>query len=100
MCRRKSHDPSLAPYALAMAVLDPTTRKLAQGANFATFTVHLSCFDEVLPAAPAESAAAINRAMERLIVQCPQQYLWGYARYKAPRRLSAGVADDRLLLED
>ena len=24
--------------------------------------------------------------MERLIRQCPQQYLWGYHRYKAPRR--------------
>jgi KDO2-lipid IV(A) lauroyltransferase len=27
----------------------------------------------------------INRAMQRLILQCPQQYLWGYARYKQPR---------------
>ena len=33
----------------------------------------------------AESAAAVNRAMERLIRQCPQQYLWGYNRYKQPR---------------
>ena len=33
----------------------------------------------------AESAAVINRAMERLIRQCPQQYLWGYNRYKTPR---------------
>ena len=33
----------------------------------------------------AESAAIINRAMERLIRQCPQQYLWGYNRYKRPR---------------
>jgi Kdo2-lipid IVA lauroyltransferase/acyltransferase len=23
--------------------------------------------------------------MERLILQCPQQYLWGYHRYKRPR---------------
>jgi KDO2-lipid IV(A) lauroyltransferase len=28
--------------------------------------------------------------MERLILQCPQQYLWGYHRYKAPRRNAAG----------
>ena len=27
----------------------------------------------------------INQAMERLILECPQQYLWGYARYKQPR---------------
>lgn len=33
----------------------------------------------------AQSAAAINRLMEDLIMQCPQQYLWGYNRFKAPR---------------
>ena len=49
------------------------------------YVVHLSAFDEALPEgtpAQAESAAAVNRAMERLIRQCPQQYLWGYHRYK------------------
>ncbi len=53
------------------------------------YVVRFSAFDEPLPAsheAQAESAAAINRAMERLILQHPQQYLWGYDRYKAPRR--------------
>jgi KDO2-lipid IV(A) lauroyltransferase len=25
--------------------------------------------------------------MEQTIRQCPQQYLWGYARYKQPRPL-------------
>ena len=38
----------------------------------------------------------LNQAMEGLIRQCPQQYLWGYARYKQPRqeptRASAGSA--------
>ena len=28
----------------------------------------------------------INQAMERLVLSCPQQYLWGYARYKSPRQ--------------
>jgi KDO2-lipid IV(A) lauroyltransferase len=32
-----------------------------------------------------ERMAAINRALETLIRGCPQQYLWGYNRYKAPR---------------
>ncbi|TSE25634.1 Lipid A biosynthesis palmitoleoyltransferase [Tepidimonas sediminis] len=41
--------------------------------------------EEPLAAGPAEAAAQINRAMETLIRRCPQQYLWGYARYKAPR---------------
>jgi KDO2-lipid IV(A) lauroyltransferase len=29
--------------------------------------------------------AAMNREIEHLILQCPQQYLWGYNRYKRPR---------------
>jgi KDO2-lipid IV(A) lauroyltransferase len=28
----------------------------------------------------------INQAMEAMVLACPQQYLWGYARYKAPRQ--------------
>jgi KDO2-lipid IV(A) lauroyltransferase len=33
-----------------------------------------------------ECAAVMNRAMEFLIRQCPEQYLWGYNRFKGPRR--------------
>ncbi|WKB51917.1 lysophospholipid acyltransferase family protein [Eleftheria terrae] len=54
------------------------------------YLVHVSALDEPLPEAgedQAQSAAAqINQAMERLILQCPQQYLWGYHRYKEPRQ--------------
>jgi len=59
--------------------------RLAGGAGY---TVRVSGLGEALPAedpTQAESAAVINRAMERLIRQCPQQYLWGYNRYKTPR---------------
>ena len=52
------------------------------------YVIHLSKPDQPFPgpqAPEAESAAAINRAMEGLIRQCPQQYLWGYNRYKAGR---------------
>ena len=52
------------------------------------YRVHISALDEPLPTgedAQAECAAVINRAMERLIRQRPQQYLWGYHRYKTPR---------------
>ncbi len=31
-------------------------------------------------------AGVVNRAMERLVRRCPEQYLWGYHRYKAPRQ--------------
>jgi len=57
--------------------------RLAHGAGY---VVHLAPLAAELPIdAQAESAAAINLAMESLIRQCPQQYLWGYDRYKTPR---------------
>ena len=31
------------------------------------------------------AVAQVNREMERLIRECPAQYLWGYARYKHPK---------------
>lgn len=52
------------------------------------YVVHLAPLGEPLPdagAPQAESAAAINRAMERVIRRRPGQYLWGYDRYKPPR---------------
>ncbi|WP_119156956.1 lysophospholipid acyltransferase family protein [Caldimonas tepidiphila] len=66
--------------------------RLARGAGW---IVHVSELPQALPGAEqAESAAAaaINHAMEELILQCPGQYLWGYHRYKTPRH-TAGVAD-------
>ena len=63
--------------------------RLARGAGY---TVRVSALAQPLPSVDpgqAESAALINRAMERLILQCPQQYLWGYHRYKTPRRNDA-----------
>jgi KDO2-lipid IV(A) lauroyltransferase len=59
------------------------------------YVVHLSSFEDTLPAdaaGQAESAAAINQAMERLVRRCPQQYLWGYDRYKKPRLAAAAHA--------
>ncbi|MBU3737341.1 MAG: lysophospholipid acyltransferase family protein [Rhodoferax sp.] len=38
-----------------------------------------------LAADPAQAGRQINQALETLIRSRPQQYLWGYARYKAPR---------------
>lgn len=37
----------------------------------------------------AAAASQVNGQMESLIRECPQQYLWGYARYKAPRLADA-----------
>jgi KDO2-lipid IV(A) lauroyltransferase len=38
-----------------------------------------------LEGSPEEQAAQINRAMEGLIRTAPDQYFWGYNRYKVPR---------------
>ncbi len=58
------------------------------------YVVHYERFIEPLPAdarSQAESAAVINRAMEQLIMRCPEQYLWGYHRYKAPRESASAL---------
>ena len=39
-----------------------------------------------LPAEPLAAAACIKQWMQALIRRYPQQYLWGYARYKAPKK--------------
>jgi Kdo2-lipid IVA lauroyltransferase/acyltransferase len=57
----------------------------------AGYCVHFSAFEEVLSEDATTSARQINAAMERLIGQCPEQYLWGYARYKQPRQESPGA---------
>lgn len=41
----------------------------------------------------AQTTAQINLAMEALVRQSPGQYLWGYARYKAPRGREASAGD-------
>jgi KDO2-lipid IV(A) lauroyltransferase len=52
------------------------------------YVVHVQPWSQLMeqPLAPdaAQAAAQINQAMERLIARAPAQYLWGYARYKAP----------------
>jgi KDO2-lipid IV(A) lauroyltransferase len=50
------------------------------------YRVHVKPLAGELPADAVLAATFINRVMEQLIEECPQQYLWGYARYKQPRR--------------
>jgi len=63
--------------------------RLPRGAGY---RVRVSAPDAPLPADALEAATAINRAMEQLILQCPEQYLWGYHRYKPPRRDAPAAA--------
>lgn len=49
------------------------------------YCVHIRPLQVDLSDDPAQAARQINEAMETLISEQPQQYLWGYARYKQPR---------------
>ncbi len=49
------------------------------------YRIHVRPLGADLPQDAVAAATVINRAMEQVIAQCPQQYLWGYARYKQPR---------------
>jgi len=54
------------------------------------YRVHVQPLGAALPADLTAAATAVNRAMQDLILQCPGQYLWGYARYKLPRETAHG----------
>jgi KDO2-lipid IV(A) lauroyltransferase len=49
------------------------------------YCVHLHPWEGELADDPTEAARQVNAAMEGLVRAGPQQYLWGYARYKQPR---------------
>lgn len=57
------------------------------------YVVHVRPLPEPLPSDPLLACAALNAAMEKLILTSPRQYLWGYARYKAPRPQEAAHAE-------
>jgi Kdo2-lipid IVA lauroyltransferase/acyltransferase len=50
------------------------------------YRVRLRGWRDPLAAGDDAAATQVNAAMEGLIRECPRQYLWGYARYKQPRR--------------
>jgi KDO2-lipid IV(A) lauroyltransferase len=49
------------------------------------YRFHARAMQAPLPDDLALAVQQINREMEALILSCPRQYLWGYARYKTPR---------------
>ncbi|MGH8822653.1 MAG: lysophospholipid acyltransferase family protein [Rhodoferax sp.] len=55
------------------------------------YRVHVRGLAQPLAAGLAQAVVQINLEMEELVRECPQQYLWGYARYKQPRKESADV---------
>lgn len=75
-----------------LAQTQHTTVLLAWGERLSWgrgFVVHVQPLDAPLPTDPVAASTAINQAMERLVLSRPDQYLWGYNRFKAPRE---GVA--------
>lgn len=58
------------------------TERLSWGRGF---VIHTAPRNGALPSELPAAVAALNHDMEQLIRQQPSQYLWGYARYKAPR---------------
>jgi KDO2-lipid IV(A) lauroyltransferase len=63
------------------AVMVAWGERLSQGAGFC---IHLRPWPGDIAHQPATAAALVNAQMEHLIRERPQQYLWAYARYKAP----------------
>jgi Kdo2-lipid IVA lauroyltransferase/acyltransferase len=55
------------------------------------YRIHLRSWPGEVALQPDVAAAQVNAQMETLIRECPHQYLWGYARYKAPREEKAGA---------
>ncbi len=49
------------------------------------YRLHTSTLGHELATDLDVAVVQINQAMERLVLQRPGQYLWGYARYKGPR---------------
>jgi KDO2-lipid IV(A) lauroyltransferase len=46
--------------------------------------IHLQRLDEPFTGDPVRDATIMNRGLEALIRERPEQYLWGYNRYKVP----------------
>jgi KDO2-lipid IV(A) lauroyltransferase len=68
------------------SVLAAWGERLACGRGF---MVHVEPIEDVLgeslQADLPLAVAQMNAAMEKLVMRCPTQYLWGYARYKSPK---------------
>ena len=50
----------------------------------AGYHIHFLPLSAPLQGSAEEKVAQLNHEIERLIRECPGQYLWGYNRYKTP----------------
>ena len=72
------------------AVVLARCERLSWGRGYVT---HFEPLSAPLSADMEQAVRQINQAMEHLIRQCPEQYLWGYARYKQPRAEALPAAE-------
>lgn len=72
------------------AVVLARCERLPWGRGYVT---HFEPLAAPLSADMDQAVRQINQAMEHLIRQCPEQYLWGYARYKQPRAEAAPAVE-------
>lgn len=63
------------------AVILTWAERLAGGAGYRMRLLEPSC---PLAGSTEQRAQQINHELEQLIASCPEQYLWGYNRYKRP----------------
>ena len=68
------------------AVIMVWAERLPGGAGY---HFHLQRPTQQIIGTTEERAQQISHEIERLIRQCPEQYLWGYNRYKRPRGVEA-----------
>lgn len=67
--------------ATKSAIVFCHAERLGHGAGF---RLHFDVLDEPLPKDRQEAARRVNAIVEKLVRGCPEQYLWGYNRYKHP----------------
>lgn len=72
------------------AVVLARCERLPWGRGYVT---HFEPLPAPLSADMDQALLQINQAMEHLIRQCPEQYLWGYGRYKKPRAEAAPAVE-------
>jgi KDO2-lipid IV(A) lauroyltransferase len=60
-------------------IFSATRKKIGLG-----WTIRAMRINKPFDADPSIAAEELNRAIEEVILKCPEQYLWGYNRYKQP----------------
>ena len=75
----------LGPNATVNAAPSGILQAEARGTGFHSRPDDVRELQAPLPGTLEEAVVQINAEMERLIRECPGQYLWSYNRYKTPR---------------